>query len=104
MRFMVFFLQGKARLTLLSELAPELVQPRVAAAAVDVELVAHRVFPVVILVIILPRPELARLLDRRHDRLLERLFLLPLRPGRLGKPLLLLVVPEDRRPGLRADA
>src|SRR3972149_190867 len=50
---------------------PELLQPRVAAAAVDVELVAPRVLPVVILVIILGWPEIARLLDRRHDRLLE---------------------------------
>src|SRR6185503_5724299 len=85
----------RALVILLSQVAPERVEPLVAPAAGDVEPVLQRVLLVVILVIVLRRVELARLRDRREDRLAEGLLLLPLRLGRLGEALLLLRVVED---------
>src|ERR1700693_413794 len=75
---------------------PELPQARVASATVAVELVAHRVLDVVVLMVILRGIERARHLDRGHDRFLERPRLLERRLGRLGGLSLRLVVIEDR--------
>src|SRR5712692_11452242 len=71
----------------LAQLAPQAVEPRVAAAARDVELVLQRVLLVVVLVVILGGPEVARRHDRREDRLAERFVLLPFRLGGLGEAL-----------------
>src|SRR6185295_13846882 len=87
---------------LLPQRSPQRVEPRVAAAAGDVELVLQRVLLVVVLVVVLRRVERARLGDRREERLLEGLLLLPLRLGSFGELLLLVRVVEDLRPVLRA--
>src|SRR5258706_11438678 len=86
----------------LPERAPQAVEPRIAAAAGDVELVLQRVLLVIVLVVFLGRVELARRGDRGEDRLAERFFLLPLRLGGLGEALLLFRLIEDFRPILRA--
>jgi hypothetical protein len=57
-------------------LPPQLLQPRVAPAAGAVVLVAHRVFLVVVLVIVLGRVKRAALHELGDDGVLERLGLL----------------------------
>src|SRR5205814_9960317 len=84
------------------EFPPQAVEPRIAAAARDVEAVLQRVLLVVVLVVVLRRVELARGRDRREDRLAERLLLFPLRLGGFGEPFLLFGVIEDLGPVLRA--
>src|SRR5438552_5420304 len=88
--------------SLLAQLAPQAAEPRVAAAAGDVEAILQRVLLVVILVVVLRRVELARRRDRREDRLAEGVVLLPLPLGGLGEALLLRRVVENFRPILRA--
>src|SRR3990172_4507634 len=83
--------------SLLPELSTELIQPRVAAAAGDVELVLHGVLLVVVLVVVLGGPEFARRGDRRQDWLPEGLVLLPLRLRGLGEALLLGAMVENFR-------
>src|SRR5256885_10724652 len=70
-------------------------QPRVAAAALAVPAVAHRVLLPVLLVVLLRRPERGGLGDLRDDRRLERLGLLDLRLRCLGGGLLRVVRVED---------
>src|SRR6185503_16312242 len=70
-----------------AQLTPEFVQPRIAPAAVGVELVAHRILLVIVLVVFLSGPELRGLDDRRDDRLLEPLELLVLSLRGLGEAL-----------------
>src|SRR5258706_11783580 len=82
----------------LPERAPQAVEPRIAAAAGDVELVLQRVLLVIVLVVFLGRVELARRGDRGEDRLAERLVLFPLRLGSLGEALLLFRAIKDFRP------
>src|SRR6478752_8946299 len=69
-------------------LAPEFFEPRIAAASGAVELLAHVVLLVVILVIVLRGPEFGGRGDLGHDRTLERLGLLQLRARLLGQPFL----------------
>src|SRR4051794_38330561 len=87
------------RACLLAALAPDLLEPVIAAAARAVELVADGVLLVVVLVVPLGGPERGHRRDLGLDRLLEPL--LHLGPRGLGEPLLVLVMDEDPRAVLR---
>src|SRR5205085_810689 len=87
-------------LVLLVGLAPELLDACVAATAEAVVLVADRILLVVVLVVVLGRPERAGRDDLRDDRLAELLFVPRL--GRFGRRLFDRIPIEDRRAVLRA--
>ena len=67
---------GLSRASVPGQLPPQLLEPRIAPAARAVELVAHRVLLVVVLVVVLGRIERPGHGDLGDDRLLERLVLL----------------------------
>src|SRR3954471_24370233 len=79
-------------------LPPQLLEPRVAAAAPAVIGVFGRVLEVVVLVVVLGDPEVRGRLDRDHDRLLEAAGGGEGRLWGLGEAPLLLVMDEDHRP------
>src|SRR6185436_1368071 len=85
----------------LGRFAPEIGQALIAPTAEAVELVAHRIGLVVVLVVSLGGPERGGGGDLGGDRLLEALLELLL--GGLGGLSLGVVVDEDRRAVLAAD-
>src|SRR6185369_11454576 len=89
--------------------APQLAQPPVAPAPRPVGVIAHRVLLEEVLVVLLRRPELARLGDLRHHRILElllddllrRLRRLPLRLVEVEDPGAVLVAAIAELPARR---
>src|SRR5689334_21458583 len=69
----VMFKNNNLRILLFGRFAPQFFQPRIAAATVAIEFVAHRILLIVILMVFLGAIKLAGLGDLGNDGLLERL-------------------------------